>query len=270
MATTKAFLSAFRVQREFIRLKQKGVFTHYFAYTPSTKEKKEKQKVQLGSIWPVEFEKPFLEQSAVKRLKAEQPIEFRRRLGVPVKACSPDTAYYASALMEPQQAKALIHFRNVLMKKGNKEKADRIMADTFNLIKLKLAARKRKNPDTDDDVADPKTILVKAIENASPLMNLREKMVGGVKYTVPVGISESRSAFEGIRWIVNEAEDRPKPKKTRLFEKLADLLIDTANYNGKVIAQKHEHHRVAEQNRAYAHYAVVTQKKNSQKNVRRG
>ena len=144
------------------------------------------------------------------------------------------------------------------------------MADTFEHIKLKLAARKWKNPDTDADVTYRKTILVKAIEKVSPLMNWPEKMVGGGKYTVPVGISESRSAFKGIRWIVNEAEDRPKPKKTRLAEKLADLLIDTANYNGKVIAQKHEHHRMAEQNRAYTHYTVVTQKKNSQKNVHRG
>ena len=102
-------------------------------------------------------------------------------------------------------------------------------------------------------MTDPERILHKAVENARPLLALQRVRVGAVVYSVPAPITTERSIFEGIRWLMDEAKDRDRTEQ-RFYEKFADLLVDTAAYTGKVVAKKHEHHRVCEQNRAYAHY----------------
>jgi small subunit ribosomal protein S7 len=119
---------------------------------------------------------------------------------------------------------------------------------------------------------DPVKILNKAIENAQPLLGIQTVPVGSVSYRVPCPINPKRMVFEvtsslakwnsvhysssslqAIRWISKEAQDRDK-SELKYSEKLAKVLIDTAEYTGRVIDKKHEHHRQCEQNRAYAHF----------------
>ena len=241
-----------------IRTKQKGVNVNYFAYQPSTDERKETQKVKkLGSIWPDEFQRPFKTREEIRLMRKDDPVEFDKMKSAAFRAASNDSAFYASVLLNDD---FLVKFRNLVMRKGRKEHTDRILMEAFRLIKAKQAAKWRSRPTV---IVDPKILLRMAVENARPLMNIIRKQVGGVVYTIPVAITQERSVFEGMRWIIKEAEDRPRVGIAKrdglqiqtLAEKLAEVIVETSNYSGKVIAKKHEHHRICEQNRAYAHYA---------------
>jgi len=68
-----------------------------------------------------------------------------------------------------------------------------------------------------------------------------------------VPITTERSIFEGMRWMIQEVLGRDRSKQF-FWERLAEVLVESAEYQGRVIAKKHEHHRMCEQNRAYAHY----------------
>ncbi len=103
-------------------------------------------------------------------------------------------------------------------------------------------------------MSDPVVILREAVENARPLIALQRVRVGAIVYSVPAPITRERSVFEAVRWLVTEARTNRDRKEQLFADKFAELLVDTANYTGKVVAKKHEHHRVCEQNRAYAHY----------------
>ena len=103
---------------------------------------------------------------------------------------------------------------------------------------------------------DPTNILHEAVENSRPLLALERVRVGAVVYNVPAPITEERSRFEGLRWMLQEANDRDKAEEY-FSDKFARVLVETAEYTGKVVAKKHEHHRLCEQNRAYAHYRAT-------------
>ena len=104
---------------------------------------------------------------------------------------------------------------------------------------------------------DPTEILKKAVENARPLMALETVKVGGITYTVPAPISDKRSKFEARRWIIKAARDRDR-RTTRIAPVLANIIVDTFNNTGRVIAIRNEHHKTCEQNRAYAHYRLTS------------
>jgi small subunit ribosomal protein S7 len=98
---------------------------------------------------------------------------------------------------------------------------------------------------------DPLKLFKKAIENCRPLVEVKTRRVGGANYQVPVEVPNNRRTSLAIRWILINA--RSRPEKT-MPEKLANELNDAANSRGGAIKKKDDVHRMAEANKAFAHY----------------
>jgi len=98
---------------------------------------------------------------------------------------------------------------------------------------------------------DPLKIFKKAVENAKPLLEVKTRRVGGANYQVPVEVPQNRRTSLAIRWILLNARSRPDKG---MPEKLANELNDAANMRGGAIKKKDDVHRMAEANKAFAHY----------------
>jgi len=130
-------------------------------------------------------------------------------------------------------------FINCLMKRGKKSLARRIFQNSFDELKK----RGQKNPEE---------IFQKAIENATPSIEVRPKRVGGSVYQVPVEVKPKRQMSLSIRWILNAVRSR---KKSPTFKRLADELLDASNNTGAAIKKKEDIFRMAQANKAFAHLA---------------
>src|ERR1044072_65181 len=129
-------------------------------------------------------------------------------------------------------------FVNSMMWEGKKNTAQGIFYDAMD----KLRER------TSDD---PLKAFKKAVENAKPLLEVKTRRVGGANYQVPVAGPPTRRTARAMRWIITNA--RPRPEKG-MAEKLANELNDAANLRGGAIKKRDDVHRMAEANKAFAHY----------------
>jgi small subunit ribosomal protein S7 len=129
-------------------------------------------------------------------------------------------------------------FINNLMRKGKKSIAQSILYGSFDIIKEKTKQH-------------PLTVFQKAVENVRPSVEVKSRRVGGSTYQVPTEVRPSRRQALSIRWIINFARERGE--KT-MAAKLAGELIDAANMRGAAIKKKEDTHRMAEANKAFAHY----------------
>ncbi len=98
---------------------------------------------------------------------------------------------------------------------------------------------------------DPLKLFKKAVENAKPLLEVKTRRVGGANYQVPVEVPQNRRTSLAIRWILMNARSRPEKG---MADKLANELNDAANLRGGSIKKKDDVHRMAEANKAFAHY----------------
>jgi small subunit ribosomal protein S7 len=98
---------------------------------------------------------------------------------------------------------------------------------------------------------DALKVFKKAVENAKPLLEVKTRRVGGANYQVPVEVPQNRRTALAIRWILNGARTRPDKG---MPERLANELLDAANMRGGAIKKKDDVHRMAEANKAFAHY----------------
>lgn len=98
---------------------------------------------------------------------------------------------------------------------------------------------------------EPLKLFKKAVENCKPMLEVKTRRVGGANYQVPVEVSQNRRTSLAIRWIVTNARTRPEKS---MPEKLANELNDAANMRGGAIKKKDDVHRMAEANKAFAHY----------------
>jgi small subunit ribosomal protein S7 len=98
---------------------------------------------------------------------------------------------------------------------------------------------------------DPLKLFKKAVENVKPLMEVKSRRVGGANYQIPVEVSQDRRTSLGIRWIIGSARKRGEKGMT---DRLAAELLDAYNNRGTAIKKKEDTHRMAEANRAFAHY----------------
>ena len=98
---------------------------------------------------------------------------------------------------------------------------------------------------------EPLSVFRKAIENAAPLLEVRSRRVGGATYQVPVEVRESRRQALSMRWVIQNARSRPG---RTMAEKLTGELMDAFNNSGGAVKKKEEVHRMAEANKAFAHY----------------
>lgn len=135
-------------------------------------------------------------------------------------------------------SKLLTRFINKIMLDGKKGVAERIVYDAFDLVRAKTGK-------------DPLEVFDAAMQNVMPLLEVRARRVGGANYQVPVEVRAERRLTLGIRWIVNYA--RLRGEKT-MKERLANELMDAANNMGAAIKKKEDTHKMAEANKAFAHY----------------
>ena len=131
-------------------------------------------------------------------------------------------------------------FINYVMNEGKKNTARRIVYDAFSLIKEKAK------------VEDPMEIFDTALKNAGPTMEVRSRRVGGANYQVPREVRPERRAYLSMKWIIDAA----KAKKGKpMAQKLAEELIDASINQGWAVKKKEDTHRMAEANRAFAHFS---------------
>jgi len=130
-------------------------------------------------------------------------------------------------------------FINCLMSQGKKSAAQNIFYGAMEQIKDK----------TKDD---PVKVLKKAIDNVKPLLEVKSRRVGGSNYQVPVEVNPNRRLSLSIRWLVGFARARGDGKTMQ--EKLANELMDAANLRGGAVKKREDTHRMAEANKAFAHY----------------
>ena len=125
-----------------------------------------------------------------------------------------------------------------ILKSGKKNLAQNIVISAFEIIRAKTNQ-------------DPLVIFEKAIKNASPVVEVKARRIGGSTYQVPVEVSGFRATNLSLRWIIQYARQRVG---RTMSIKLASEIIDTANDIGNTIKKKEETHRMAEANKAFAHF----------------
>ncbi len=135
--------------------------------------------------------------------------------------------------------KLVAKLMNCVMKEGKKSTAEGVVYGTFDIVCKKL------------NKTDPLEILQKAVDNARPLVELKPRRVGGATYQIPIEVNSERSVAMALRWIRNFARAR-KGKPMR--ERLALEILDAYNNTGAAIKKKEDTHKMAEANKAFAHF----------------
>lgn len=127
---------------------------------------------------------------------------------------------------------------NKVMIDGKKSIAEKIVYGAFDVIREKT---KR----------DPLEVFYQALNNVMPLVEVRPRRVGGANYQVPIEVRPDRSKSLGLRWLVQYARER---QGRSMIEKLAQEIMDAANGTGGAVKKREDTHRMAEANKAFAHY----------------
>ena len=152
-----------------------------------------------------------------------------RRREVPKRHILPDPLYKSQLVSK---------FINVVMKDGKKAVAERILYDALEIIRERV-----------DD--DPMKAFKRAIENVKPVVEVKSRRVGGSTYQVPIEVHSGRKLALSMRWLIQAALRRPE--KT-MRQRLAGELLEAAENRGTAIKKKEDTHRMAEANKAFAHY----------------
>ena len=142
-------------------------------------------------------------------------------------------------LADPKYNNKLVaKFINSLMRRGKKSVAECILYGALEFIEKRSKEQ-------------PVEVFEKAVNNAKPLIEVKSRRVGGSTYQVPTEVPQGRRIALGIRWLISNAQERTE--KT-MREKLAGELIDAANNRGGAIKKREAVHKMAEANKAFAHY----------------
>lgn len=129
-------------------------------------------------------------------------------------------------------------FVNTILKKGKKNTAQKIVYTAMERVKQKAKE-------------DPLKMFEKAVENVRPVLETKSRRVGGATYQVPIEVSLNRSTSLAVRWLIRYARDRAGKS---MEEKLSAEIIDAMNNRGGAVKKKEDIHKMAESNRAFAHY----------------
>jgi small subunit ribosomal protein S7 len=153
-----------------------------------------------------------------------------RRREIPKRDVPPDPLYNSSLVTK---------FISTIMSDGKRSLAERTLYRSFSIIQEK----------TGDD---PMKVFKKAVENVKPSLEVKSRRVGGSNYQVPVEVNPNRRLSLSIRWLVSYARARGDGKTMQ--EKLASEFLDAANLRGGAVKKREDTHRMAEANKAFAHY----------------
>jgi small subunit ribosomal protein S7 len=152
-----------------------------------------------------------------------------RKGPVPRRDVLPDPIY---------NSKLVTRLVNRIMIDGKKGVAQRILYDAFNIIKERTGK-------------EPMEVFEQAIKNIMPVLEVRARRVGGSNYQVPIEVRPERRTSLGLRWLVNYS--RTRGEKT-MEERLAYEIIDASNNTGASVKKREDTHKMAEANKAFAHY----------------
>ena len=152
-----------------------------------------------------------------------------RRREVPERIIIPDAKY---------NNKLVSKFIKSIMRDGKKSTAESILYSAFDVIEKRTKE-------------SPIKIFEQAVENVKPMIEVKSRRVGGSTYQVPTEIRPSRKTALGIRWIIGFARKRPEKG---MVDKLAAELLDASNKRGAAVKKKEDTHKMAEANKAFAHY----------------
>jgi small subunit ribosomal protein S7 len=152
-----------------------------------------------------------------------------RRREVPKREVRPDPKYG-----DRQVAK----FTNVVMRRGKKSTAEAVIFGAFDLIH-------------DRAKEDPLVVFRRALDNVRPRIEVKSRRVGGATYQVPVEVRPERGTALAMRWLIQYARARPGKS---MREKLAAEFLDAANERGEAVKKREDTHRMADANKAFAHY----------------
>ncbi|HEY3445190.1 MAG TPA: 30S ribosomal protein S7 [Myxococcales bacterium] len=136
------------------------------------------------------------------------------------------------------QDRLVTKFVNNLMRKGKRSTAEQIVYGAFEIVQDKGKDEALK-------------LFKKALENIKPVLEVKSRRVGGATYQVPVEVRQDRRVALGMRWLINYAKDRGE--KT-MREKLAGEILDASNNRGNAVKKREDTHKMAEANKAFAHY----------------
>jgi small subunit ribosomal protein S7 len=155
-----------------------------------------------------------------------------RRAQAPVRTILPDPKFNSDMLAK---------FMNVVMKSGKKSAAEHIIYGAIDRITEKTGK-------TGDDAL---AVLAAALDNVKPVVEVKSRRVGGATYQVPVEVRSTRRQTLAMRWVIDAARDRSE--KSMAF-RLAHELMDAAENRGAAVRKREDTHRMAEANKAFAHY----------------
>lgn len=136
------------------------------------------------------------------------------------------------------ESRLVSKFINAMMRDGKKSTAESLLYNAFNIIKEKTKE-------------NPLKVFESAVENVRPMIEVKSRRVGGSTYQVPTEIRPSRRTALGIRWIIVNARSRSEKS---MPSKLAGELLDAAENKGSSIKKKEDTHKMAEANKAFAHF----------------
>ena len=153
-----------------------------------------------------------------------------RRREIAKREIAPDPVYNSALVTK---------FINTVMNAGKRSTAEQILYRSFNIIK-------------DRTGDDPLKVFKKAVDNVKPSLEVKSRRVGGSNYQVPIEVNPNRRLSLSIRWLVGYSRSRGDGKT--MEEKLANELMDAANLRGGAVKKREDTHRMAEANKAFAHY----------------
>jgi len=152
-----------------------------------------------------------------------------RRYRPPKREIKPDVKYNNEMVAK---------FINKLMRGGKKSLATRILYNSFDIIEEKMKK-------------SPLEVFELALNNAAPVLEVKPRRVGGATYQIPIEVPAGRRISLAVRWLLQSARNRPGKS---MAEKLANELMDAAQGTGATIKKKDDTHRMAEANKAFAHF----------------
>src|SRR6185295_15911524 len=152
-----------------------------------------------------------------------------RRREVPKRPVLPDPIYHSQLVTS---------FVNSVMRRGKKSLAQRLFYDAMDIIK-------------DKSQDEPLKLFKKAVDNVKPKLEVKSRRVGGSTYQIPVDVNPRRQTSLAIRWLIGYAAERGE--KT-FHDRLANELLDASNNRGGAVKKREDTHKMAEANRAFAHY----------------
>lgn len=135
-------------------------------------------------------------------------------------------------------------FINYLMQRGKKSVAQKIFYMALEEVSAKMS--------TPEQPVEGKQVFEQALKNVSPLVEIKGRRIGGANYQVPMEVVEPRKTALGMKWLIGAAQAR---KGAPMHEKLAAEIMDAYNKMGAAIKKRDDTHRMAEANKAFAHFA---------------